>query len=154
MKHVALVSAALSAEDYAKLSPPQQGEHCRIPDGALPDGHAYTLKLKGRDAYVTVEGKAEGPAVPSVVLFDGRWRRLGEVRPAGVQPGGVEWMASARWSPDGRRLGVYFWRHAKDALTLVGTVQPPSPKFREVWRGQGGVDDMTWAAGGVKCHLR
>ena len=147
VKHVTLVSAALSAEDYAKLSPPQQGEHYRIPDGALPEGHAYTLKLKGRDAYAAIEEVVREGATPSVILFDGRWRRLGEVRPAGVQPGNHDWVVSARWSPDGRRLGVSFQMRGGEFLMLVGIVQPPSPELREVWRGQGEWSDMAWAGG-------
>jgi hypothetical protein len=142
--HVTLVSANVGEADVAKWWPDEREKQLAVPPGALPKHHAYTLISEGREAYVAVEEVVREVAVPSVLLFDKQWHRLGEVRPESVRPGKHDWAVSAKWSADGRLLAVFSGMRGGSFLTMVGIVEPPSPGYREVWSGCG-LDTMAWA---------
>jgi hypothetical protein len=116
-----------------------------VPRAALPDDHAYSLVSAGRGCYVAVEERVRENQVPSVLLFDSGWTRLGEVRPTDVKPGYGDWITWAKWDPGKRRLALSFQQVAGKGLFLVGIVKPPSTVFRELFRDEGGLEDIAWA---------
>ncbi len=144
--HVVMVSAGLGGRDDSRWpEPAEKAERISAPPGVV--GGQYSLLSKGHDTYVAVEEEVHQGAVPSVMLFDRNWHRLGELRPKSLRPhpGNYDWAVTARWSPDGRKLALSFQKAGEGSAILVGVVKPPSPDFHELFKGKGEWGDMVWA---------
>ena len=150
-----LVQSGLIGRDdgrWPRYPEDRPGATATAPPGVLPAGYGFGSVTRGQNSYAAAGGPLDEDgniARPAVFLFDLAWHQIGKV--SGLDfPSGTWWAWSA-WDSGGRKLGIIFHDRGRSWREVVGVVEPPSLRFRVLFRDvySGDIRGLAWAGSGL-----